>query len=78
MSWENYGNWSGIATKLNHSWDLDHIVPLASAICEEDIIRLNHYTNFQPLCSYTNRWIKRANELPQPIYPRLDQKIAQA
>ena len=25
----------------------------------EKIIKLNHYTNFQPLCSKINRYIKR-------------------
>ena len=24
-----------------------------------DIYKLNHYTNLQPLCSYTNRYIKK-------------------
>ena len=30
-------------------------------ITEADIINLNHYTNLQPLCSYTNRNLKRDN-----------------
>jgi hypothetical protein len=59
MSWENYGNWNGSAKEINISWDIDHIIPLATAISLEDVIRLNHYTNLQPLCSYTNRYIKR-------------------
>ena len=59
MTWENYGNKNGIAKTLNFSWDLDHIVPLSSAKSEEEIIKLNHYTNFQPLCSYINRYIKK-------------------
>ena len=42
-------------------WDIDHIEPLANATCEEDIIRLNHYTNLRPLCSKVNRDIKRDN-----------------
>jgi len=28
---------------------------------EEDVIKLNHYTNLQPLCSKINRDIKRGN-----------------
>ena len=28
---------------------MDHIIPISSAETEEDIYRLNHYTNFQPL-----------------------------
>jgi len=39
----------------NHGkWHLDHIIPLASAETEEDVIRLNHYTNFQPLWAADN------------------------
>lgn len=56
MTWENRGMYNG---ELNYGWDIDHKIPLATAINEEDIIRLNHYTNLQPLCSYTNRHIKR-------------------
>lgn len=43
MSWDNYGQ-----------WHLDHIVPVASAVTEGDVIRLNHYTNFQPLWATDN------------------------
>lgn len=56
MSWDNRGLYNG---ELNHGWDIDHVIPLSSATCEADIIKLNHYTNLQPLCSYTNRKIKR-------------------
>lgn len=59
MNWENYGNWNGISTNINQSWDLDHIVPLCTAGDEKEFIKLNHYTNFQPLCSYKNRFIKK-------------------
>jgi hypothetical protein len=33
---------------------LDHIIPISSAKSEEEIIRLNHYTNFQPLWAEDN------------------------
>jgi hypothetical protein len=56
MSWENHGLYNG---ELNYGWDIDHIIPLGSAKTEEDIIKLNHYTNLQPLCSKINRDIKR-------------------
>lgn len=59
MTWQNRGNWNGIPTTVNEAWDIDHIIPLDIATCEADILRLNHYTNLQPLCSYTNRNIKR-------------------
>lgn len=56
MNWDNRGLYNG---ELNYGWDLDHIIPVSLAKSEEDIIKLNHYTNFQPLCSKINRDIKR-------------------
>jgi len=56
MSWGNYGKYNGTP---NHGWDVDHVVPLSSAKTEEDVIRLNHYNNLQPLCSKINRDIKK-------------------
>ena len=44
MTWENRGE-----------WEIDHITPLATAQTEDDIIRLNHYTNLQPLWRHDNR-----------------------
>lgn len=58
MSWDNHGLFN---SQPNYGWDIDHIIPLASATCEEDIIKLNHYTNLRPLCSYINRLVKRSN-----------------
>jgi hypothetical protein len=49
MCWENYGE----------VWDIDHKIPLATATTEEEVLKLNHYTNLQPLDSYINRNIKR-------------------
>ena len=56
MSWENYGLYNG---DLNYGWDIDHIIPLSSTLSEDEIIKLNHYTNLQPLDSYINRYVKR-------------------
>ena len=56
MNWENRGLYNG---ELNYGWDIDHIIPISSAKTIEDVINLNHYTNLQPLCSFTNRYIKR-------------------
>ena len=44
MTWENRGQ-----------WEVDHIVPISSAVTEDDVIRLNHYTNLQPLWASDNR-----------------------
>lgn len=57
MNWENRGG--NVVTQPDTTWDVDHIIPLDSAEIEEDIIRLNHYTNLRPLCSYQNRFVKR-------------------
>lgn len=37
-----------------HGWHLDHIEPLFNAKTKEDVIRLSHYTNFQPLWAEEN------------------------
>ncbi len=55
MTWDNYGKYNG---ELNFGWDLDHIIPLSSTNDIDELIKLNHYTNFQPLCSKVNRYIK--------------------
>ncbi len=59
MTWENYGKYNG---SFNFGWDMDHIIPLSSAITENDVVKLNHYTNIQPLCSKINRDIKKDNK----------------
>lgn len=50
MSWENYGK-----------WEIDHIIPLSSAKTEEDLHKLCHYTNLQPLWRIDN--IKKGNKI---------------
>ena len=51
MSWENQGD-----------WHIDHIIPLSSAINEDEIIKLCHYTNLQPLWALDN--MKKGSKLP--------------
>jgi hypothetical protein len=43
MNWDNQGK-----------WHIDHIIPLASANTEEQLIKLCHYTNLQPLWAEDN------------------------
>lgn len=50
MTWENYGE-----------WHIDHIIPLASANTEEELIKLFHYTNTQPLWAEEN--IKKSDKI---------------
>jgi len=56
MTWENRGLYNGTP---EYGWDIDHIIPTHTAITEDDVIKLNHYTNLQPLCSHYNRDIKK-------------------
>ena len=67
MSWDNYGLYNG---EFNYGFDLDHIIPISSAQIEADLLTLNHYSNFQPLCSKINREIKRdnLNYISYPIF----------
>jgi hypothetical protein len=51
MNWENQGTY----------WHMDHIIPISSAETEEDVYRLNHYTNFQPLYWLDN--LKKSNKI---------------
>jgi len=56
MTWENYGSYTG---NYHQTWQLDHIKPISLASTEEEIIFLNHYSNFRPLCSREN--IEKSN-----------------
>lgn len=56
MNWDNHGKYNG---KENYGWDIDHIIPISTAITVADVIRLNHHTNLQPLCSFINRIVKK-------------------
>ena len=45
-------NWDEVVKGNIH---IDHIVPLATAKTEADVVRLCHYTNLQPLWAIDNR-----------------------
>lgn len=57
MNWDNYGLYNGTE---GYGWDIDHIIPLSTATTIEELHKLCHYTNLQPLCSKVNRDIKKA------------------
>jgi hypothetical protein len=54
MTWEN-----------KSEWHYDHKIPIASAKTEQDVIRLNHYLNLQPLWAKEN--MSKGAKLPTPI-----------
>ncbi len=60
MNWDNYGKYNG---KPNYGWDIDHIISLETAVTDDEILKLNHYSNLQPLCSYVNRYVKKNKKL---------------
>ena len=50
MTWDNRG-----------AWQIDHIIPISIARNEDDMFKLNHYTNFQPL--WRNENMEKSNKL---------------
>jgi hypothetical protein len=52
MSWDNYGV---------NGWHIDHIIPLSLAKDENEIYKLCHYTNLQPLWGSDN--LKKGNKI---------------
>jgi hypothetical protein len=60
MSWDN-----------KSSWQLDHIVPISLASSKEEIIFLNHYTNFQPLWTSVNISKRTTVDIKNKTYLKL-------
>jgi hypothetical protein len=44
----------GMSIENHGEWHIDHIIPLAMGKTEDEVIRLNHYTNLQPLWAKDN------------------------
>lgn len=53
MSWDNYGL---------YGWHIDHIIPISSAKTKEEVYKLCHYTNLQPLWAKDN--LAKSNKMP--------------
>lgn len=49
-----------------NGWHIDHIVPLASAKTVEELYKLCHYSNLQPLWADKNR--KKSDKIEKGIY----------
>lgn len=54
MSWDNYGE-----------WHIDHIIPLCSATTVEELEKLCHYKNLQPLWAEEN--ILKGGKMPEDL-----------
>jgi len=52
MTWDNYGE-----------WHVDHIIPISMAATEEQLYKLSHYTNLQPLWGVEN--LAKNDKLPK-------------
>jgi hypothetical protein len=63
MTWENYGK----------HWHIDHIVPLISAKSPEEVKKLCHWTNLQPLTAFEN--ISKGSKMPLAIDASSSQSI---
>jgi len=55
MSWDNYGE-----------WHIDHIIPLCSATTVEELEKLCHYTNLQPLWAEENLF--KGGKMPEDLF----------
>lgn len=54
MTWDNYG-------LGQNKWNIDHIYPLSLAKTKDELYKLQHYSNLQPLWHELN--IKKSNRL---------------
>lgn len=57
MTWNNHGIYNPSGPK---TWQMDHIIPIYLAKTENELVKLNHYSNFRPLESLKN--LKKSNK----------------
>ena len=55
MTLENYGH-------KGECWNIDHKIPICTAQTDDDLERLNHYTNLRPMWASDN--YKRPRKTP--------------
>lgn len=60
MTWENRGD-----------WEIDHIIPVSCASTEDEVLKLNHYSNLQPLWKWHNRQKAASLNWQMPNRPQL-------
>ena len=56
MSWDNWG-----VGKNNTTWHIDHKIPVSQAQTEDEVYKLFHYTNLQPMWGSDN--IRKRNNI---------------
>jgi hypothetical protein len=52
---------SGMSWDNRSEWHIDHIIPLSSAKTKDELYKLSHYTNLQPLRSEDN--LRKSNKI---------------
>jgi len=52
---------NGMSWNNREDWHIDHIIPLSSAKTKDELLKLFHYTNLQPLWAIDN--IKKSNKI---------------
>lgn len=65
---------SGMSWDNRELWHIDHIVPIKFAICEQEVILLNHYSNLRPLwknLNQTKAGTLKEDSLNHPLYKQI-------
>jgi hypothetical protein len=62
MTWESFQEKNYTGTSMV---EIDHIIPISSAKTEEDVIRLAHFSNLQPMWWWENR--EKRDKMPHSV-----------